>query len=179
MHEFDSIKKTAIAFFALGLAFSVAAQNQPEVPAELKPPTGDEVILRVHAKGVQIYSCQVGTDGKYSWTLKAPKADLFDDQGKIIGTHSAGPAWKLNDGSEVTGKAAARHDAPKAGAVPWLLINVIGHKGAGQLEKATSIQRVNTEGGIVDATKSCDASAGGKESESAYSADYYFYAPKK
>jgi len=179
MRGFASIRKMWATLFAFGLAFATAAQNQPEVPPEIKSPAGEEVILRAHAKGVQIYSCQAGSDEKYAWALKAPKADLFDDQGKLIGTHFAGPTWKLNDGSEVTGKASAKHDAPKASAIPWLLVNVIGHKGTGLLEKATSIQRVNTEGGVADATKTCDASKNGTESESAYSADYYFYAPKK
>lgn len=159
-----------------------AGQNRiprPEVPEDLKPPVGEEVVLRAHAKGAQIYSCTAGADGKYAWTLKAPKAELFDDQGKSIGEHFAGPTWKLNDGSEVRGKAVAKHDSPKAGAIPWLLLNVTGRKGSGALERVTTIQRVNTEGGIADTTKVCDTSKSGAESESAYSADYYFYAPGK
>ena len=99
MRGFASIRKMWATLFAFGLAFSTAAQNQPEVPPEIKSPAGEEVILRAHAKGVQIYSCQAGSDEKYAWALKAPKADLFDDQGKLIGTHFAGPTWKLNDGS--------------------------------------------------------------------------------
>src|SRR5215467_6029342 len=97
---------------------SVAAAQQkiakPEVPPDLKAPEGEEVVLRAHAEGVQIYSCVPGADGKYAWTLKAPKAQLFDVSGKQIGEHFAGPAWKLKDGSEVTGKAAAKHDTPQA-----------------------------------------------------------------
>src|SRR5262249_49568119 len=95
---------------------------RPEVPEGVKAPAGEEAILRADAKGVQIYSCQEGSDGKYGWTLKAPKAQLFDEQGKLIGEHFAGPTWRLKDGSEVTGKAAARHDAPEADSIPWLRI---------------------------------------------------------
>jgi hypothetical protein len=163
---------------AVGIA---AAQGvvPPDVPENLNVPAGERVFIHAHAKGVQIYSCAAGTDGKYAWTLKAPKAELFDEQGKLIGEHFAGPTWKLKDGSEVTGKAVAKHDAPKAGAIPWLLVTVTGHKGSGALESVTTIQRVNTEGGVVDAAKSCDASKNGTESESSYSADYYFYGPRK
>src|SRR5262249_30275651 len=138
-----------------------------------------QLILRAHAKGVQIYSCQAGPDGKYAWVLKAPKAELFDDQGKMIGTHFGGPTWILNGGSEVIGKLPAKSRVQKAGAIPWLLVSVVAHKGTGQLEKVTSVQRLNTEGGVVDTSEVCDVSTSGKETESAYSADYYFYAPEK
>ncbi|HLK04478.1 MAG TPA: DUF3455 domain-containing protein [Candidatus Acidoferrum sp.] len=163
-----------------GLLGVAAAQSvvSPEVPENLKAPAGEAVVLRAHAEGVQIYSCAAGADGKYSWTLKAPKAQLFDEKGKLIGEHFAGPTWKLTDGSEVTGKAAAKHDAPQSDAIPWLLITVTGHKGSGALEKITTIQRVQTEGGVVDAAIACDSSKNGTETERPYSADYYFYAPR-
>jgi len=174
--------KTGAIVGALALVLTGAARQSvlpPNVPDDLKAPEGEKALMHAHAKGVQIYSCAAGTDGKYSWVLKAPKAELFDEQEKLIGEHFAGPTWKLKDGSEVTGKMLAKHDAPKAGAIPWLLVTVIGHKGSGALESVTTIQRVNTEGGVADATKVCDASKNGAESESAYSADYYFYAPGK
>ena len=114
------VAKCLMIFGAVATAGIVTAQKvaRPEVPEELKAPMGEEVVLRAHAKGVQIYSCTAGADGKHAWTLKAPKAELFDEQGKKIGEHFAGPTWKLNDGSEVTGKAVIKHDAPKAGAIP-------------------------------------------------------------
>ncbi len=176
------MKAKIFALVAFVVALCRIAPGQgvtgPDVPDSLKVPAGDMVLLHAHAKGVQIYSCAAGADGKYAWVLKAPKAELFDEQGKLIGDHSAGPTWRLKDGSEVTGKMVAKQDAPKAGAIAWLLVTVTGHKGSGRLEMVTAIHRVNTEGGLVDAAKSCDASKSGMESESAYSADYYFYAPK-
>lgn len=176
------IRRTFGVVMALAL-FSIAAAAQktfvfPDVPDDIKAPPGEKIVYIAFAKGIQIYACQAGTDGKYSWALKEPRAALLDEDGKQIGLHFAGPNWKLNDGSEVTGKMAAKHKAPKAGAIPWLLVNVIAHKGNGALEKVTTIQRVNTEGGVVDAVKSCDASKAGTESESNYSAIYYFYALK-
>ena len=175
-------RKCAGAFGVLILITVAAAQQKiarPEVPAELKAPEGEEVVLRAHAEGVQIYSCAAGADGKYAWTLKAPKAQLYDKDGKLIGEHFAGPTWKLKDGSEVTGKASSKHDAPQPNTIPWLLVAVTGHKGNGALENVTTIQRVNTQGGVPDASVACDASQNGKENERPYSADYYFYAPKK
>jgi hypothetical protein len=161
----------------------LAAQSQgparPEVPESLKPPANEEVVLAAHATGVQIYVCQLGADQKFAWVLKAPEAELTDSTGEKIVHHFAGPTWKHVDGSEVTGKVIAKHDAPKPDAIPWLLLAVASHTGEGILSRATSIQRIHTEGGLPPSASSCDAAAGGKESRSAYSADYYFYAPPR
>jgi|SRR5579862_9386217 len=170
-----------ISAAVLALSLTAAAQHiaAPEVPDNLKAPAGEEVVLEAHAKGFQIYSCQPGPDQKLAWVLKAPDADLFDAQGKNIGHHSAGPTWKLADGSEVTGKVAAKHDAPEATAIPWLLLNVATHNGNGALSRATSIQRIHTKGGQPDPANACDESKRGTESKIPYSADYFFYAPSK
>ena len=101
------------------------------------------------ATGFQIYVCRPDADGKPAWTLKAPEAELFDEQGKSIGKHFGGPTWQLNDGSQVTGKMAAKVDAPDPKAIPWLLVTVTGHSGSGKLSGVTSIQRVNTVGGLA------------------------------
>ncbi|HUE53796.1 MAG TPA: DUF3455 domain-containing protein, partial [Terriglobales bacterium] len=52
------------------LSFSVAAQ---EVPKQIQPPANEQLFLRVHAKGDQVYTCKA--DGaQFTWTLKAPDA---------------------------------------------------------------------------------------------------------
>ena len=166
---------------ATAIATLLAAQGQgparPEVPENLKTPAGEEVILAAHATGVQIYACQPGADQKFAWVLKAPEAELTDSAGKKIVHHFAGPTWKHMDGSELTGKVIAKHDAPKPDAIPWLLLAAASHTGEGILSRVTSIQRIHTEGGLPPAVNTCDAAASGKESRSAYAADYYFYAP--
>ena len=46
-------------------------------------------LLEVVADGVQIYTCE--TKGSlFQWSFKAPEANLFDKQGRQIGTHFAG-----------------------------------------------------------------------------------------
>lgn len=148
------------------------------MPDSIQAPTGEEVVLYAHATGSQIYACQADADGKFAWTLKAPEAELHDRKDKVIGEHSAGPSWKLKDGSEVTGKAVAHVNSLDAESVPWLLVNVVSHSGKGLLSNVTSIQRVHTHGGQPPA-EGCDASDKGNETKSGYSADYYFYAPAK
>lgn len=152
--------------------------SPPNVPDAIHGRPGEEVVLLAHASGSQIYTCRAGADGKLAWTLKAPDAELKDQNGKVIGSHFAGPAWKLEDGSEVTGKAAAHADSDDPNSIPWLLVDVVGHAGSGLLTKATTIQRVNTHGGKPPAD-GCDASHRDAETKSSYTADYYFYAPAK
>jgi hypothetical protein len=153
-------------------------ETPPDVPDAIQVPTGEEVVLYAHATGSQIYTCQGAADSKFSWTLKAPEAELHDRKDKVIGQHSAGPSWKLKDGSEVTGKAAARVDSLDPGSIPWLLVKVVSHTGNGQLASVTSIQRVHTHGGQAPAD-GCDESHKGAETKSSYTADYYFYSPAK
>ncbi|MGD0570304.1 MAG: DUF3455 domain-containing protein [Candidatus Sulfotelmatobacter sp.] len=177
-----------LAILILGLSVATAqapgpkdAPSQevpPDVPESIQAPTGEEVVLYAHATGSQIYTCQAGADGKFAWTLKAPEAELHDRKDKVIGEHSAGPSWKLKDGSEVTGKAVAHVNALDAESVPWLLVKVVSHSGKGLLSNITTIQRVHTHGGQPPA-EGCDASHKGDETKSSYSADYYFYAPAK
>jgi Protein of unknown function (DUF3455) len=172
----------------VAFALPVSAQSQkdaphnetaPDVPDAIQVPAGLQVVLFVHAKGSQIYTCQAGVDGKFTWTLKAPEADLLDRNDKVIGQHTAGPTWKLKDGSEVTGKAAAHVDSLDEDSIPWLLVNVVSNSGKGQLAKVTIIQRVHTHGGKPSNTDTCDESHKGAEAKSAYAADYYFFEPAK
>ena len=173
----------SVLFFGTSFASAQAKdaplkESPPDVPDAIQVPTGEEVVLYAHATGSQIYTCQAAADGKFGWTLKAPEAELHDRKDKVIGQHSAGPSWKLKDGSEVTGKAAAKVDALDPGSIPWLLVKVVSHSGNGQLTNVTTIQRVHTHGGQATA-EGCDAAHHDTETKSSYTADYYFYAPAK
>jgi len=162
------------------LAFAQKAPETvrpPSVPAAIAVPPDVTIALVAHASGSQIYTCQEGQEGRIGWLLKAPDAELHDENGKVIGHHSAGPSWKLNDGSMVTGKAAGHVDSPDPDSIPWLLVNIDRNEGKGKLAKAIFIQRLNTHGGKPPAA-GCDAQHKGAETKSNYSADYYFYAPK-
>jgi hypothetical protein len=166
--------------YAALLAAASACPSRPvaaqQIPQQIQPPVNEQLLLQVHAKGDQIYSCK--SDGaQFNWTLKAPDAQLFDKSGKAFGKHFAGPSWEANDGSRVTGKAVANVPSPDAGSVPWLLVNILTHDGTGVLSRATTIQRVNTKGGKAPAS-GCDASHTGQELRVPYEADYLFYAPK-
>jgi hypothetical protein len=164
---------TLLAAASTILSFSVAAQ---EVPKQIQPPANEQLLLQVHAKGDQVYTCKSDA-AQFTWTLKAPDAQLFDKDGKAFGKHFAGPSWEASDRSRVTGKAVANAPSPDADSIPWLLVNIVSHDGSGVLSSATTIQRLNTKGGKAPAS-GCDASHVGQEVRIPYSADYLFYAPK-
>jgi hypothetical protein len=173
-----------VSFFSLASAALLAnaqatPQNEPapDVPDAIQAPAGLQVVAYAHATGAQIYTC-TGADGKFTWTLKGPDAELHDRKDKVIGHHSIGPTWKFSDGSEVTGKAAAKVDSLDPESVPWVLVSVVSHAGKGLLSEVTTIQRVRTHGGQTPAD-GCDAAHANAETKSSYTADYYFYAPGK
>src|ERR1700732_5012623 len=155
------------------LSFSIAAQ---QVPQQLQPPANEQLLLQVHAKGDQVYTCKEDVT-QFTWTLKAPDAQLFDKDGKPFGKHFAGPSWEASDGSRVTGKAVANAPSPDADSIPWLLVNIVSHDGSGVLCRATTTQRLNTSGGKAPSS-GCDSSHSGEKVLVPYSADYLFYAPK-
>lgn len=170
IHELKSA--TMLAVVSTALSFLVAAQQVP-LP---RPPDNEQLLLQVHARGAQIYTCKSDT-AQFTWALKAPDAQLFGKDGKPFGKHFAGPSWEANDGSRVTGKTVASTPSPDTDSIPWLLINVLSHDGKGVLSSATTIQRINTKGGKAPAS-GCDASRAGREIRVPYSADYLFYTPK-
>jgi Protein of unknown function (DUF3455) len=161
-----------------------AQEFAPDVPDAIAVPAGETVQFFVMAKGSQIYTCQAGTDGKFAWTLKAPEAELRDRKDKVVGQHFADPTtklptWRMKDGSEVSGKAAAHVDSLDSDSIPWLLVNVVSHAGKpGLLTNVTTIQRVHTHGG-KPGNDACDESHKDAETKSSYTADYYFFAPPK
>jgi Protein of unknown function (DUF3455) len=167
------VSATLLAAATTVLLSSHAAQ---QVPPQLQPPANEQLLLQVHAKGDQVYTCKSELT-EFIWTLKAPDAQLSYKDGKPFGRHFAGPSWEATDGSRVKGEPVAIAPSPDANSIPWLLVNVVSHDGNGVLSRATSIQRLNTKGGKAPAS-GCDASHVGQELRVPYSADYLFYAPK-
>jgi hypothetical protein len=140
------------------------ADDKPLPPTIAAP--GEAVVLSVHAVGLQLYQCKPGADGKLVWTFTAPQATLTAD-GKVVGKHGAGPSWELLDGSGITAKAVG--NAPGATENDIHKLEVTSHKGAGQLDGVTTVQRINTKGGVMKGA--CDRERG---EGMPYEADYVF-----
>jgi hypothetical protein len=180
--NFDAVTKILLQLAILSaMAIPMSGQGlpRPNVPEKIQAPDGNILVLQVHASGSQIYVCQAGTNGQLAWTLKAPEAELRDQQGAVIGRHYAGPSWKLSDGSEVSGKPVGKVDSPDPNSIPWLLVSVSTHAGNGVLSPVTYIQRINTKGGAAPPASTCSGEKQNTEVKSSYTADYYFYAPAK
>ena len=96
-------------------------------------------------------------------------------RGNRIGRHYAGPHWEAADGSKISGTVKERADAPVADAIPWLLLTASSVGPEGSFSKVTSIQRVNTVGGVAP-RGGCSQSTAGAPARISYAADYYFFA---
>jgi Protein of unknown function (DUF3455) len=154
------------AFLLLGLSGASMADDK-SLPAAIAAP-GETVVLAVHAVGLQLYQCKPSADGKLAWTFTAPQATLTVD-GKVVGKHGAGPNWELLDGSLITAKAVGNAPGATENDIPWLKLEVTSHKGAGQLDGVTTVQRINTKGGVMKGA--CDRERG---EGMPYEADYVF-----
>jgi Protein of unknown function (DUF3455) len=164
---------TALALVALAAASALAQPaGAGAAPADerLAPPASERLALTLAARGVQIYQCR-----ERAWAFFAPEAELLDAQGRVVGTHGAGPFWQLAaDGSRVGGQVKARVDAPAAADIPWLLLAAKAYAGAlpgGQLAGVRHIQRINTQGGIAPAGSCVNQ----QTVRVAYTADYLFF----
>ena len=165
-----------VAAFPLAQA-AFAGPTAPEVPMDIQVPSGHKVFLVGHAEGVQIYSCNA-TAGGYAWTLVAPRANLYGDNGKLIATHFGGPSWQATDGSRVVGRRDAPPVTMDGTAIPWLRLAAastsVGDDGD-RLAHTSYIQRVATTGGLAPAAGTCNAATAGGVEEIPYTADYYFW----
>jgi hypothetical protein len=171
-----TLSRTAV----LLLLASCASAPEPRpaaVPENLRVPDGQTILLRMAARGAQVYTCKAknAEPAAYEWVLKAPDAELFDQRGAKVGRHYAGPTWESADGSRVVGEVMER--SPVQGAIPLLLLRAKSNEGAGALGSVKYIQRLDTASGVAPPV-GCDAERAGTEARVEYSANYDFYGPK-
>jgi Protein of unknown function (DUF3455) len=139
-----------------------------QVPDAIAIP-GETVVATFHAEGAQIYHCKADASGKLAWQFREPIATLLRD-GATVGRHYAGPNWEASDGSAVIGKVVANASGLTPSDIPWLKLDVIARRGSGILSDVTTVQRINTRGGVVNGV--CDKQ--GSYHSIPYSADYVF-----
>jgi hypothetical protein len=153
------------------MAFAILATSpaSAQIPDAVAAPT-EAVVTTVHAEGAQIYDCKAGADGKLVWQFREPIATLLVD-GKTVGRHFAGPVWELSDGSKVVGKVTGRAPGATGMDIPLLKLEAVPQRDAGLLAGVTTIQRLNTKGGVAQGP--CETL--GELLSVAYSADYAFH----
>ena len=145
-----------------------------DAPAPLRAAQGERLLTVLLAKGVQIYECRAKADkpGVAEWAFIGPEAELLDARGQRVGKHYGGPSWEAADGSKLVGTVKAKADAPEDGAIPWLLLSTKSVGAAGTFSAVSSIQRVNTVGGVAPPAAGCTSAALGKTERVGYTADY-------
>lgn len=169
--------KVAVIHLMVAAACGLTAVGQqPAASNIIDPPKGAQVVLRAKGDGVQIYTCSATPTGGVDWSPAKPDARLLDKSGHPIGTHFAGPTWKLNDGGQVQGELSGRqaHD----GTIPWLLLRAKDGTATGSLASIAYIQRTETEGGVAPPSGCKSQKDVKKTVQIHYTATYTFYAEK-
>jgi Protein of unknown function (DUF3455) len=162
----------ALATLSLVAEVAVAGPPSPTgVPDQIKVGDGNKVFLVGHGVGVQIYTC----DGSV-WSSAVPRASLYDDNGKLIISHFAGPSWQAADGSKAVGTVVDKVTLDRS-AIPWVLLSAKTTPGpdGDRLVDTTFIQRLNTTGGLTPPAADCNAATAGTVVEVPYTADYFFW----
>ena len=165
-----------IAAPVVGATPAHAGTAAPEVPSNITVVGDFKPFLVGHAIGWQVHTC-VATATSYAWSFDGPAAALYDDHGKLITTHSAGPTWTARDGSSVVGTVVDRAFVSPT-AIPWLLLRATPNPGVpddGRLSATTHIQRIATTGGLTPAAADCTADNVGETRRVPYTADYVFW----
>ena len=153
----------AVLTAAFGLSSPVAATEAIAVP-------GETLVATVQAAGTQLYECKADMSGRLVWQFREPVATLFKD-GQTVGRHYAGPNWEMTDGSAVSAKVSGRAPGASGSDIPLLRLDVASRRGKGQLADVTTIQRLNTRGGVAEGA--CEQA--GTLLNVPYTADYAFY----
>jgi hypothetical protein len=163
------------ALAALSLVAQVALAGPPSptgVPGQIQPDTDtNKVFLIGHGVGVQIYTCNGSV-----WSAAVPRANLYDDNGKLIISHFAGPSWQAADGSKAVGTVVNKVIMDES-AIPWVLLSAKTTPGpdGDRLVDTTFIQRLNTVGGLQPPAVDCTAATANTVVEVPYTAEYVFW----
>ena len=153
---------------------AAARQESSTNPDSLPLPADQELVWKVVGRGVQIYDCQPSSADPTIdvWTFREPAAVLYQ-HGRPVGIHFRGPTFESFDGSSVVGALVASVPAPRAGAIPWLLLRAVSTQGDGVLSSVDYIKRVKTKGGVAPPGP-CDP-AEDETLSVPYRAEYRFY----
>jgi hypothetical protein len=173
---------TALAV-AVALPFGTLLLSATEASAEIPQAiavAGEVPATALHAEGAQIYQCEPDWENKLVWRLREPIATLILDDNSV-GRHYGSlhwenveadtPRWEHNDGSSVKAMVVARAPGVTPNDLPWLKFRVLSQAGNGIFYGVTSVQRINTQGGMAKGP--CDSA--GSYLSVPYSADYVFW----
>ena len=146
--------------------------DELDLPAHLRVPAGQVLLLQTYGEGAQIYTCpDMRNPTSFAVLRRGERAGA-----KLVAIHYGGLIWEATDGSVALGDAARQQRAlaPDSRSIPWLLIPVQSTGGSGLLSRVTFILRIKTQGGRLPAGR-CGGQPSGAQILIPYSARYYFY----
>lgn len=180
---------TAAAFGLAGCATVATAPAVPGAPppttapapttpslgffSKIKVPDGHQPVLRLAAKGVQVFRCEA-RGNESQWVFRLPEADLADEAGKVVARHGANFSFEHIDGSRLLGKIVSYDEADSRDNLRWLLLSTSSF-GQGTFTGVAYVQRVNTRGGMPPAK--CEANQRNQLLRVDFSSDFVFYRP--
>jgi len=167
--------RLALATLAATLAMPAFALLEPGgVSPALRAPANEIPSFMLSGSGVMVYQCKAtpANPNVYAWFFVTPDATLYDGSHEIARMSTPNLLESLDDGSSISG--VVRTAQASSGALPWTLSQAQPIGETGIFANVTSMQRVNTRGGLPPAT-GCNADNDGAESRVAFNADYYFY----
>jgi hypothetical protein len=178
------------ALLALAQTATAGDLAAPALPPDLRVPQGHELYLAGHAIGTQDYVCLPSTKG-IGWSLFTPQATLFGRNDRQVMTHYFSPdpedndtlraTWQDSDSSMAWARVVKPSTDPayvQAGAIPWVLLEVVGARKTSDGETvadATFVQRVRTTGGAAPSAGCASSADVGRTAAVPYTADYLFY----
>jgi uncharacterized protein DUF3455 len=165
----------AIAASLLSLPVLAAIGEPSGLNPRLRASADEEPSFMLSGKGEQVFECRprIADPNAFDWIFVRPDATLYDGSNSVGRLASANVWEAASDRTSVSGFVRATQPAG-SGSLPWAIMRAWPSGDTGMFAGVTSIQRVNTNGGIAPAT-GCDDSHAGNEARVAFSADYYFY----
>jgi hypothetical protein len=166
------MKTPFLATLAIAAMLPAGAMSA-ELPDAIAAP-GESAVALLHAEGAQVYACKANPAGQLVWQFREPIATLLDGE-KTVGRHYAGPQWELADGSAVEGRVTGRAAGATPQDIPLLKLEVAARRGSGLLTDVSTVQRINTRGGVAEG----NCPTAGAWLSVPYAADYVFLKKKK
>jgi len=166
---------TLLAAALLALPAAAAIPEPAGLDPALRVSLDQEPAFKLSGNGVHVYECRLGVSDvtSFVWSFVAPDATLYEGTRSIARLASPNLLESTDDRSSVSG--FVRSSQPRGGGnLPWTVMSARPVGDSGLFAGVTSIQRVNTSGGMAPAT-GCNVDTVGAEARVAYSADYYFY----
>jgi hypothetical protein len=152
---------------------AASAVNAPAVPPPLQPSAAEAPAFMLRAEGVHVFECRPNAHGGYQWVFTNPDVSLSDGTTERAIEVSPNTFEASTDRSTVSGRVRAVAGAG-ADNLPWMLLTARSTPDDGLFAGVTSVQRVNTSGGVAP-RDGCGEYTVGTETRAAFSADYYFY----